>query len=144
MHTPEADALLAAILAAPDDDAPRLVFADWLDEHHQADRAAFIRLQIELAGLPKHDPRREVVARRGSSGGAVAISSARRRNRAQAMLAEPPVSSSQSANTSRGVSSSGLSWMARRNASKSPRARTDPRPSWMGGSRSANRPGDSA
>lgn len=27
------DALLAAILAAPDDDTPRLVFADWLDEN---------------------------------------------------------------------------------------------------------------
>jgi uncharacterized protein (TIGR02996 family) len=29
----ERDALLAAIEAAPGDDAPRLIFADWLDEH---------------------------------------------------------------------------------------------------------------
>jgi uncharacterized protein (TIGR02996 family) len=42
-------ALLAAVLAAPDDDAPRLIYADWLDEHGQAERAEFIRVQCELA-----------------------------------------------------------------------------------------------
>src|SRR6476659_1135869 len=42
-------ALLAAIRAAPEDDAPRLVYADWLDEHGQPERAEFIRVQIELA-----------------------------------------------------------------------------------------------
>ena len=42
-------ALLAAIRAAPADDAPRLVYADWLDEHGQPERAEFIRLQCELA-----------------------------------------------------------------------------------------------
>jgi uncharacterized protein (TIGR02996 family) len=36
---------LAAIVARPDDDLLRLIFADWLDEHGDADRAAFIRLQ---------------------------------------------------------------------------------------------------
>jgi len=45
----EADALLAAIRQAPDDDAPRLIYADWLDEHGQPERAEFIRVQIELA-----------------------------------------------------------------------------------------------
>ncbi|MBO0700780.1 MAG: TIGR02996 domain-containing protein [Zavarzinella sp.] len=44
----DADAFLEAIHAAPDDDAPRLVFADWLDEHGQSDRAEFIRVQIEM------------------------------------------------------------------------------------------------
>jgi uncharacterized protein (TIGR02996 family) len=48
----DGDALFAAILAAPDDDLPRLAFADWLDEHGDPDRAAFIRVQIELAHLP--------------------------------------------------------------------------------------------
>jgi|SRR5262245_3451414 len=43
----DATALFAAIRAAPDDDAPRLVCADWLDEHGQAERAEFIRVQIE-------------------------------------------------------------------------------------------------
>ncbi|MCU0703845.1 MAG: TIGR02996 domain-containing protein [Fimbriiglobus sp.] len=42
-------ALLAAIAAAPDDDLPRLVYADWLDENGQPLRAEFIRLQIEIA-----------------------------------------------------------------------------------------------
>jgi uncharacterized protein (TIGR02996 family) len=44
-----AAALIAAIRAAPDDDAPRLVYADWLDEHGQPERAEFIRVQCELA-----------------------------------------------------------------------------------------------
>jgi uncharacterized protein (TIGR02996 family) len=45
----DAPALLEAIRAAPDDDAPRLVYADWLDEHGQPERAEFIRVQCELA-----------------------------------------------------------------------------------------------
>ena len=36
----------------PDEDTPRLVFADWLQEHGEEERAEFIRLQIEIAGLP--------------------------------------------------------------------------------------------
>lgn len=40
-------ALLAAVLAAPDDDTPRLVLADWWEDYGQADRAAFVRWQIE-------------------------------------------------------------------------------------------------
>ncbi|MCI0701460.1 MAG: TIGR02996 domain-containing protein [Planctomycetia bacterium] len=45
----EEAALLRAIYANPDDDTARLVYADWLDEHDQPDRAEFIRLQIERA-----------------------------------------------------------------------------------------------
>ena len=45
----DASALLAAIRAAPEDDAPRLVYADWLEEHGQPERAEFIRAQCELA-----------------------------------------------------------------------------------------------
>jgi len=40
-------ALLRAIHANPDDDTPRLVYADWLDEHGQPERADLIRWQIE-------------------------------------------------------------------------------------------------
>jgi uncharacterized protein (TIGR02996 family) len=40
-------ALLAAICANPDEDTPRLVYADWLEENGQAKRAAVIRKQIE-------------------------------------------------------------------------------------------------
>ena len=53
------DALLAAVLAAPDDDLPRLVFADWCDDHGDPDRADLIRVQSARAALPAHDPTRE-------------------------------------------------------------------------------------
>jgi uncharacterized protein (TIGR02996 family) len=48
-------ALMAAILAHPDEDTPRLALADWLQEHgdkHDQARAEFIRLQIRLANTP--------------------------------------------------------------------------------------------
>jgi uncharacterized protein (TIGR02996 family) len=50
------DALLAAIRAQPDEDTPRLVFADWLDEHDDPDRAAFIRAQVELDRTEPWEP----------------------------------------------------------------------------------------
>ncbi len=46
---PDATPFLAAIRAAPDDDAPRLIYADWLDEHGEPERAELIRVQCELA-----------------------------------------------------------------------------------------------
>jgi uncharacterized protein (TIGR02996 family) len=46
-------ALLRAICAEPADDTARLVYADYLDEHGEAVRAAFIRAQVELAKLPE-------------------------------------------------------------------------------------------
>ncbi len=49
---------LEAVLADPDDDFVRLVYADWLEEHGQPERAAFIRVQIELAKVAEDDPRR--------------------------------------------------------------------------------------
>jgi uncharacterized protein (TIGR02996 family) len=58
-QSPKEIAFLRAIVAAPDDDTPRLVFADWLDEHGDADRAAFIRVQCQLARLPADDPNRQ-------------------------------------------------------------------------------------
>jgi uncharacterized protein (TIGR02996 family) len=39
---------LQAIIDDPEDDALRLVFADWLDENGQPERAEFIRVQIAL------------------------------------------------------------------------------------------------
>jgi len=42
-------ALLQAILDAPAEDAPRLIYADWLEENGDPDRAEFIRVQYELA-----------------------------------------------------------------------------------------------
>ncbi len=46
------EAFLEAILEAPDDDAPRLIFADWLEDNAQPDRAELIRVQCELARRP--------------------------------------------------------------------------------------------
>jgi uncharacterized protein (TIGR02996 family) len=46
------DALLAAIIAYPDEDTPRLAFADWLQENDNPDRGEFIRLEVELARTP--------------------------------------------------------------------------------------------
>jgi uncharacterized protein (TIGR02996 family) len=42
-------AFLKRITDDPDDDLPRLVFADWLDEHGLGEYAEFIRLQIDRA-----------------------------------------------------------------------------------------------
>ena len=50
------EALTRAVAADPDDDLPRLVFADWLDEHGEADFAAFVRAQVELANTPAWEP----------------------------------------------------------------------------------------
>lgn len=44
------EAFLNAIIASPDDDLPRLVFADFLEETGDSERAEFIRVQCELAG----------------------------------------------------------------------------------------------
>jgi uncharacterized protein (TIGR02996 family) len=43
---------LAAVIAAPDDDNPRLIAADWLDERGDV-RGEFIRVQVELARTPE-------------------------------------------------------------------------------------------
>ena len=47
----DGEALIRSVLASPADDAPRLVYADWLEEHGRAEDAEFIRVQIELARL---------------------------------------------------------------------------------------------
>jgi uncharacterized protein (TIGR02996 family) len=55
------DAFLQAILETPNDDTPRLIYADWLEEHPdpaRVDRGRFIRQQVELARMPDDDPRR--------------------------------------------------------------------------------------
>jgi uncharacterized protein (TIGR02996 family) len=54
--------LLRAIAHDPDDDAPRLVFSDWLEEHGQPERAAFIRTQVRLGTLTEDSPERRELA----------------------------------------------------------------------------------
>ncbi|MGL6097407.1 MAG: TIGR02996 domain-containing protein [Fimbriiglobus sp.] len=58
--SPDELALLRAVDAAPANDLPRLVYADWLDEHGHAARAEFIRLQCEIAKLSNAEAHRNV------------------------------------------------------------------------------------
>lgn len=55
---------LRVIEAEPDDDAVRLVFADWLEENGDADRARFIRLQCEHHRLKEDAAPRGTATRR--------------------------------------------------------------------------------
>lgn len=61
----DAEAIFAGILADPDDDVPRLVFADWLEENGQDEWAEYIRVQIECESLSKSDPRHKELSRKG-------------------------------------------------------------------------------
>lgn len=58
------EAFLADIREHPDDDAPRLIYADWLDDAGDPDRATFLRAQVEQARLPLGDRRHVELARR--------------------------------------------------------------------------------
>ncbi|HEY2910022.1 MAG TPA: TIGR02996 domain-containing protein [Gemmataceae bacterium] len=70
------EALLAAIRAVPDDDLPRLVYADWLEENAGSlpaeerdcagDRAAFIRSQVEAAQAEPFSPSARLAADRAA------------------------------------------------------------------------------
>jgi uncharacterized protein (TIGR02996 family) len=42
----DGETFIAAICACPEDDTARLVFADWLEEHGEHERAAYIRNMI--------------------------------------------------------------------------------------------------
>jgi uncharacterized protein (TIGR02996 family) len=57
------EGFLRAILDTPDDDGPRLVYADWLAERGDA-RGEFIRLQCVAARTPADDPRRRALRAR--------------------------------------------------------------------------------
>jgi uncharacterized protein (TIGR02996 family) len=48
--------LLRMIAREPDEDAPRLVYADWLEDHDRGDRAEFIRAQVRLAEVQRLFP----------------------------------------------------------------------------------------
>jgi uncharacterized protein (TIGR02996 family) len=51
-----AESFLQAIREQPHDDAPRLIFADWLEERGDP-RGEFVRLQCQRVRLEGHDPR---------------------------------------------------------------------------------------
>src|SRR5688572_9572629 len=61
---------MAAIIADPDEDTPRLALADWLEEHgdkHDRARAEFIRLQVEAARLPEWDKARATLEKEAAA-----------------------------------------------------------------------------
>jgi uncharacterized protein (TIGR02996 family) len=58
------EAFLQAILESPDDDTPRLVYADWLDENGDSDRAEFIRVQCRY-----HRKQKDTVIKLGDPDG---------------------------------------------------------------------------
>jgi uncharacterized protein (TIGR02996 family) len=57
------NAFLHTICAHPDDDAPRLVYADWLDERGDP-LGEFIRVQVELGKIKPSHPRSEMLRAR--------------------------------------------------------------------------------
>lgn len=61
----EREALLKAVCDNPDDDTPRLVFADWLQENGEETYADFVRLQVRHGEMLRHAaPDTEEFARR--------------------------------------------------------------------------------
>ena len=50
------DALYRSILANPDDDTPRLVYADWLEENGRPEEAEFLRAECRLERITPDDP----------------------------------------------------------------------------------------
>jgi uncharacterized protein (TIGR02996 family) len=62
--SPDERALLAAVCAAPADDTPRLVYADWLDDAGRGERAEFIRCQVEAERLHPDSTRRAALEAR--------------------------------------------------------------------------------
>ena len=59
----ESAALLRNVIENPDDDPPRLVYADWLQERGDDDRAEFIRVQVEAHGCADEARRSELEKR---------------------------------------------------------------------------------
>lgn len=53
---PQVLALLDSAKETPEEDAPRLVLADWLEDHGDSKRAEFIRLQLQLSADREMNP----------------------------------------------------------------------------------------
>jgi uncharacterized protein (TIGR02996 family) len=62
---PEVLAFLQDIKENPEDDAPRLILADWLEEREDP-RAELLRVQCEYARRGRHDPRRKELRKQES------------------------------------------------------------------------------
>src|SRR5262245_5515961 len=62
-RTMNPEIFLRTIREHPDDDGPRLVYADWLEERGECDRAEFIRVQCELEQSPEDERYGDLVRR---------------------------------------------------------------------------------
>ncbi len=60
----EGEALFRAVVESPADDAVRQVYADWLEEYGEPERAEFIRVQVERPCLAVDDRRQEALKAR--------------------------------------------------------------------------------
>src|SRR5437660_9704214 len=60
---PQVLAFLDAIKERPEDDVPRLILADWLEEHGDP-RGEFVRLQVQRARLPEYSREWSALRRR--------------------------------------------------------------------------------
>jgi uncharacterized protein (TIGR02996 family) len=58
------EAFVQSIREAPDDDVPRLIYADWLEDNGEPERAEFIRFQCALARGGLAEAERAALARR--------------------------------------------------------------------------------
>jgi len=67
VFTDHDEAFLQTVCANPADDAPRLIYADYLEETGdpvRVARAEFIRLQCQLEALADHEPHRQAMQQR--------------------------------------------------------------------------------
>lgn len=63
-NQPQVLSLLRAAKEQPEDDTPRLVLADWLEDHGDPDRAEFIHLQLRLSRNVTLDAERKAMQTR--------------------------------------------------------------------------------
>jgi uncharacterized protein (TIGR02996 family) len=61
------EAFVQAIREAPEDDAPRLIYADWLEEYGRPERAEFIRVQCARADGSADEPQAEALRQRAEA-----------------------------------------------------------------------------
>jgi uncharacterized protein (TIGR02996 family) len=64
MHFTDERPFLDAVFDRYADDRPRLVYADFLADAGEPERAELVRVQLALARLPDDDPRRPALADR--------------------------------------------------------------------------------
>ena len=64
MHFTDEQPFLDAVFDRYADDRPRLIYADFLDDSGEPERAELIRVQLALSKLSEDDPRRPALSDR--------------------------------------------------------------------------------